>query len=82
MNPIVCLPSRAEYRLTLREDNADLRLTEIGYQLGIVSEKRLQLLNEKQERIELELNRLRNTGTTKHRYCRPGKSTARKSDFP
>jgi len=59
--PYRMFTSRAEYRLQLREDNADLRLTEIGWNLGVVSEARWRAFDEKREAIAREEQRLKTT---------------------
>lgn len=59
VEPYRMMTSRAEYRLTLRQDNADLRLTKKGYDLGLVSQERYDLMLEKKEAIEKELDRLK-----------------------
>lgn len=59
--PYRLLTSRAEYRLLLRHDNADLRLTELGYQIGLISEERYRRFLKKKQLIEEELQRLRET---------------------
>jgi tRNA uridine 5-carboxymethylaminomethyl modification enzyme len=59
--PYRMFTSRAEYRLQLREDNADLRLTEIGRRLGIVDDVRWRAFEQKREAIAAEQERLRNT---------------------
>lgn len=59
--PYRMFTSRAEYRLQLREDNADLRLTEWGRELGLVSDERWQAFEKKREAVEQEIQRLRST---------------------
>ena len=59
--PYRMMTSRAEYRLLLRQDNADLRLTEIGHQIGLISEERYQRFCEKRQTIQSELERLNHT---------------------
>ena len=59
--PYRMMTSRAEYRLLLRQDNADLRLTEIGHEIGLISEERYQQLLYKKFKIKEEINRLIDT---------------------
>lgn len=59
--PYRLLTSRAEYRLLLRHDNADMRLTEIGYQVGLLSTERYAAFKEKKRQVEVEIERLRHT---------------------
>jgi len=57
--PYRLLTSRAEYRLLLRHDNADLRLTPVGYEIGLISEERYRKFLDKKQKVEDEIARLR-----------------------
>ena len=59
--PYRMMTSRAEYRLLLRQDNTDLRLTDIGYKIGLISEERYKHFCEKREGINKEIERLKTT---------------------
>lgn len=58
------MTSRAEYRLLLRQDNADLRLTQMGYDVGLVSEERYNKFLERKQAIEEEIERIKNIQIT------------------
>ncbi|MFC2471602.1 MAG: tRNA uridine-5-carboxymethylaminomethyl(34) synthesis enzyme MnmG [Lachnoanaerobaculum gingivalis] len=58
--PYRMMTSRSEYRLLLRQDNADIRLSKIGYEVGLISKERYQRLLEKERQIDEEIERLKN----------------------
>lgn len=68
--PYRMMTSRAEYRLLLRQDNADLRLTEIGYSVGLVSQERYRKFIERKTSIENEIARIKGIQITNKKYVK------------
>ncbi|MFC3337067.1 tRNA uridine-5-carboxymethylaminomethyl(34) synthesis enzyme MnmG [Paracandidimonas soli] len=78
--PYRMFTSRAEYRLSLREDNADFRLTEIGRTLGLVSDERWDCFNRKRDNVSRETERLKSTWVDPKLFDIPGLSSAESSE--